>query len=321
VLIADERLSMRLSAVLARSLRRPLKVAFTGSALVALALAGFVLAGGWEVALTDDGPDPATVSAALGDTVTFVNEGSLTYTIVASRSGLTPPPLAPDASLEYVLTHAGRIAYRQRGPDARFRGEILVKRVGEVTLALRDRRASVRFGAQVALVGRTSLPAFPVVIQSKQAGERRWNDLVTATPTPNRRFSVTVRPPKTTQYRASVLSGELLSQPVAVDVMPILTMRAAKRAVPAGTRIVFTVRVSPGYAAKSVTLMRYDRDRGRWERETTRTLRNGKAAIVWPVRQGRSSLRAWVKRGDLNPGFAESYSNQIRVTGVGETPG
>ena len=99
-----------------------------------------------------------------------------------------------------------------------------------------------------------------------------------------------------------MLSGELLSQPVAVDVMPILTMRAAKSAVPAGTRIVFTVRVSPGCAAKSVTLMRYDRDRGRWERETTRTLRNGKAAIVWPVRQWWSSFRAWAKRGDLNPG-------------------
>jgi hypothetical protein len=301
--------------------RRRLRLALTGLTLTTLVLAGFGLGGGWTVALTDAGPKPFTVTAALGDTVTFVNEGSDPYTVVASRTGLTTPPLAPDDSFAYVLTASGRLSYRQRGPEKSFRGEIVVQRVGEVTLELRKQRGSVPFGARVTLVGRTSLPSFPVVIQAKHAGERRWSDLLTTTPTADRRFAARVAPPRNVQYRASVLSGELLSQPVSVDVTPITTLRAAKSAVPTGTRVLLTVRVHPAHAASSVTLMRYDRDRARWQREVTRTLTDGKAMFLWPAEKGRSIVRASLTRRDLSPGFAQSYSPPIRVTGVGEAPG
>jgi hypothetical protein len=301
--------------------RRRLRLALTGSTLAALGLAGFVLGGGWAVALTDDGPEPSTVTAALGDTVTFANEGSVPYTVVASGKDLTTPTLAPEESFAYVLTQSGRLSYRQRGAKEGFRGEIVVQRVGKVTLELREQQASIRFGARVTLGGRTSLPSFPVVIQSKQAGERGWRELVAKTPAADGRFSARVLPPKNVQYRASVLSEELLSESVSVGVKPITTLGAAKSAVPTGKRITLIVRVRPAHAAKSVSLMRYDRDGARWRREARRPLTGGKAVFLWPAEKGRSILRAWLKRGDLKPGFAESYSTQIRITGVGESPG
>jgi hypothetical protein len=261
------------------------------------------------------------VTAALGETVTFSNQGSVPYTVVASRKGFTTPTLAPGESFAYVLTHSGRLSYRQRGPEKGFPGEIVVQRVGEVALERRGQQASVRFGAGVTLLGRTSLASFPVVIQSKQGRERSWSDLVAVTPAADGRFSARVRPPRNVQYRASVLSGELLSPPVSVDVRPIVTLRAAKSAVPTGKRILLIARVRPARAARSVTLMRYDRDRARWRPEATRTLTRGKAVFLWPAEEGRSILRAWLRRGDVNRGFAESYSSQIRVTGVGEAPG
>jgi plastocyanin len=300
--------------------RRRLRLALTGAALAALALAGLVLGGGVAVALTDAGPEPSTVTAALGDTVTFANQGAVPYTVEATGKGLTSPTLAPGESFAYVLTHSGRISYRQRGPKEGFRGEIVVQRVGQVTLGLRGQQSPIRFGARVTLDGLTSLPSFPVVIQSKQAGEREWSDLVARKPAPDGRFSANVLPLRNVEYRASVLSEELLSEPVSVDVKPIATLRAAKSAVPTGKRITLIVRVRPAQAAKSVSLMRYDRDRARWRREARRPLTGGKAVFLWPAEQGRTILRAWLKRSDLKPGFAESYSSQIRVTGSGKAP-
>ena len=202
------------------SRRRQSRAALATVLLGALALAGFALGSNFTINLTTTGPQPATQTAALGDTVTFVNQDSAPYVIEAPKTGLTTPTLTTGQSFAYVLTTSGQLSYRQKGSTKSFPGEIVVKRAGEVTLAPAIRTASVPFGANVTLVGSTSLAAFPVVIQQKPSGERAWADLVTVTPSADGSFSTTVRPPGNIQYRANVLKGQLLSKPVALAVDP-----------------------------------------------------------------------------------------------------
>ena len=102
-------------------------------ALAALGATGFALGSGLTINLTSSGPQPATASAALGDTVTFVNQDSAPHAIVASGVGLTTPALTTGQPFPYVLTKSGTLNYRQTG-EKNFQGEIDVQRSGEVTL-------------------------------------------------------------------------------------------------------------------------------------------------------------------------------------------
>ena len=73
-------------------------------ALAALGGTGFALGSGLTINLTSSGPQPATASAALGDTVTFVNQDSAPHAIIASGVGLTTPALTTGQPFPYVLT-------------------------------------------------------------------------------------------------------------------------------------------------------------------------------------------------------------------------
>lgn len=297
------------------SRRRLRRAALAAVALAALGLTGFALASDFVINLTNVGPQPATQTAALGDTVRFVNQDSSAHAIVASGVGLTTPALTTGQSFSYVLTKSGKLSYRQTGDQKNFPGVIDVRRVGEVTLGPAVQRAAVPFGASATLVGRTSLPAFPVVIQRKLSGEARWGDLVTVTPAADGNFSTTVQPPKTGQYRANVLQGELLSQPVPLAVGPVVTLRASKSSAQVGKPVLLNARAVPATAVTSVTLMRYNARRSRWQKVMTRTASDGKAMFLLRVEQGRSLLRAALVKSDLEPGFAPSISRQILVTG------
>ena len=103
-----------------------------------------------------------------------------------------------------------------------------------------------------------------------------------------------------------------------VDVKPLVTLRASKSSAPTGASIVLTARIGPATAAKSVTLLRYNRDRGRWQKVATRAVSRGKAKFLWRVEEGKSLLRASLDKRDLNPGFAPSFSRQIVVTGISQ---
>ena len=283
-------------------------------AIVALGATGFALGSSLTINLTTAGPQPATASAALGDTVTFVNQDSAPHAIVASAVELTTPTLTTGQSFPYVLTKSGKLNYRQTG-EKNFQGEIDVQRSGEVTLDPAVKQVSIPFGESATLVGRTSLPAFPVIIQSKLSGDTAWAALATVTPATDGSFSTTVQPPKSGQYRANVLQGELLSKPVSLPVRPVVTLEASKSSAQVGKPIVLAVRAVPPTAMTSVALQRYSPRRARWQKLTARPTSNGRATFVWRVEPGRSRLRASLDRRDLQTGFAPSISRQVLVTG------
>lgn len=283
-------------------------------ALAALGGTGFALGSGLTINLTSSGPQPATASAALGDTVTFVNQDSAPHAIIASGVGLTTPALTTGQPFPYVLTKSGTLNYRQTG-EKNFQGEIDVQRSGEVTLGSEVRIVSIPFGASATLVGRTSLPAFPVIIQRKLSGDATWADLATVTPAADGSFSTTVQPPKSGQYRANVLQGQLLSKPVPLPVRPVVTLEASRSSAQVGKPIVLAVRAVPPTAMTSVAVQRYNPRRARWQKLMARPTTDGRATFVWRVEQGRSRLRASLDKRDLQPGFAPSISRQVLVTG------
>jgi hypothetical protein len=286
-------------------------------ALGLLGLAGYAFAASFGVTLTLDGPQPGVFTAALGDTVTFVNGDSATHTVIARPIGLQSPALGPGQSFTYVLTTSGRHTYQQDGkPNGT--GQIVVLRTGTVTLKTSKR--SVAYGSGAILTGTTSHPAFPVRVEQRAKGDTRWNDLATVTPTPEGTFVLGIKPQTGAQYRAGVFDGELLSSVVQVEVRPVLTLTARRRTARAGSLLTLTARILPSDAANSVELMRFDSQRQSWRRVLTRGASSGKAAFRWRVEFGRSLLRATLVNRALAPGFAEASSRSVLVKGTGTPP-
>jgi plastocyanin len=300
---------------------RRIRVAGAVLAAVAVAFGGYALAASVVVTMTATGPQPPTVTVNLGDELTWTNGGSVNYVVDSGRLGITSPAIPPSGSFEYVATRSGTFVYQQQGSDrgSRFNGTLVVLRSGLVTISLP--RELVAYGSRVALTGTTTLPGFPVTIEYKPARERSWLSLATLTPAPDGTFSTTVKPTIGAAYRAKALGNELVSKPLSLDVVPRVRIQSSARKVPGGRPVNLTVRVVPAAAARSVDIMRYDRTRRQWRRVTTRQVSvTGTATYRWPVAYGRTLLRGWLKRRNLEAGYAESYSAQILVQGTGEPP-
>jgi hypothetical protein len=296
---------------------RIFRLVLLGLALGLLGLAGYAFAASFTVTLTAGGPQPQTFSATLGDTVTFVNGDSATHTIVDRASGLQSPALAPGQSYVYVLTTSGKLTYQQEGKP-QGNGEIVIARTGSVTLKASKR--SIAYRSSSILSGISSFPTFPVKIEQRKKGENRWSDLATVTPEPDGSFTLAINPIQSTQYRADVFGGELLSPAVAVDVRPILTLVAKRRRAPGGSLLTLTSRMVPAEAATSIDLTRYDSKRQRWRRLLTRSTSTGNVIFRWRVEYGRSMLRASIAKRGIASGFAETSSRSVLVVGTGTPP-
>ena len=242
--------------------------------------------------------------------MTFVNQDSAPHAIVASGVELTTPTLTTGQSFPYVLTKSGKLNYRQTG-DKNFQGEIDVQRSGEVTLDPAVKQVSIPFGANATLVGRTSLPAFPVIIQSKLSGDTAWAALATVTPAADGSFSTTVQPPKSGQYRANVLQGELLSKPVSLAVRPVVTLQASKTLGPGrkARRARRSSRAAPGDDIGDVAA--YNPRRARWQKADGSTDLDGRATFVWRVEPARHGCaRHWT---------GETSSRALRLRSAGRS--
>jgi hypothetical protein len=286
--------------------------------LLGLGLAGYAFAASFSVTLTSGGPQPGIFTAALGDTVTFVNGDYLTHTVVDRSIGLQSPPLGPGQSWAYVLTTSGRHTYGQEGKPTGF-GQIVVERTGTVTL--KASRRSLAYGSGTVLNGTSSLPTFPVKIEQRAKGETQWNHLATVTPTPEGAFTLAIQPQTGAAYRAAVFDGELLSPSVDVDVRPVLTLAAKRRTGPGGSLLTLTARIAPEDAARSMELMRFDSQRQDWKRVQTRGVSSvGRVTFRWRIEYGRSLLRASVVKKGLARGYSEASSRPVLVKGTGTPP-
>jgi plastocyanin len=285
--------------------------------LVGVAVAGYALASEFSVGLTSQGPQPNLLTAALGDTVTFVNRDSATHTVVDRQTGLQSPALGPGQAFAFVLTKSGRLTFQQDGPP-RGNGTIVVQRSGTVTL--KASRRTIPFGSGVALSGTTSLPGFPVKIEMRPKGDKQWSEVATATPATDGSFTSSLKPQLGAVYRANVFAGELLSPTLEVDVRPVLTVGSRKRTARGGSLLAFRAHVVPANAAGSAELMRFDSRRRAWKRVGVAPVSGGKVAFRWRVEYGRSVVRVSVTKRGLARGFSASSSPSVVVVGTGVPP-
>jgi len=298
-----------------------------GTLMGLLGLAGFAAASTVVVKLTSSGPQPAKVTVAVGDTVSFVGADDQNHSIISKAGGFTSPVIKPGETWSRVMDSPGRFRYRETNFGKPHRGLIVVQVVG--TLELSASPGSVVYGRQVVLSGRSPLPGSQVALSWRSAGKHaksaggRWAELATVTADGAGAFSLTIQPKISGTYRATVAAGKkkLTSSSISVTVKPLLTAAPRARTARTGTVLRITGRVTPAAAANTVALMRFDRSLRRWKRVAEAQVRtDGAATFAWPVVRGRSLLRLEVLRSGREPGFDVGASDRIVITGVGPAP-
>src|SRR5581483_985368 len=88
-------------------------VAVAGAcAAMGLAYAGFALANTIGVTLTGKGPQPGTVSVAVGDTLAFTNAENVAHIVSSKPLGFTTPLIQGGGTYTYIVTKPGSWGYQ-----------------------------------------------------------------------------------------------------------------------------------------------------------------------------------------------------------------
>jgi plastocyanin len=287
-------------------------------AIGALGVAGFALAGAVGITLTAKGPEPATATVALGDTLMFTNSDTAAHVVASKPLHWVTTSIPPGGTYTYVATKSGTWGYQagdSKG-EHKVQGSFVVTKLG--TLSLKSTATSINYGRSIVLSGVTSLPTFPVVIQV-QSGNG-WSPLQNPiTPAPDGAFSLKVSPVTHSVYRATVLDGELQSASQTVDVKPILTLRSSTRRTATGSTFRLTAHISPRSAAKRLKIQLFNREKKKWGLVGDgRVGSTGSVVVPFEARQGYMRLRAGAS--GLAKGLAQTFSKQVVVVGVGAPP-
>jgi len=281
---------------------------------IGLGISGAATAADVTVTLTTSGPQPARLSVALGDTVTFVNSTPDARTLTSDDQSFTAATIPAGATYKWVAVDPGNISYRF-GDGRTDRGAVTVERKGSVKLAAKP--VLVTFGHTVTLSGLAVPTGFPVLIESRGPGGAAWQQLTTATPASEGAFTFDAKPVTGTQYRASLFDGILRSTRVTVNVRPNIRLASAAQKTKTDRTVKLRAYVAPRDAGTRITLSAYSPERKAWRRVSGQPLKDGRAVIPWKVTQGATRLRLSIDGRDLKQGLEGAVSNVIRITGVG----
>jgi hypothetical protein len=285
-----------------------------------LGTSGFALASTVGVQMTEAGPVPERQTVKWGDTVVWTNANSRPHRITIPRLNVETPFVGPGGTLTHVFDgRRGSYGYRQLGSGPNRLGYVFVELEGSVTL--NASATAVRWGNSIRLSGTSTFKGHPVKIASRVPGSGgAWTQVAQADTNAEGAFSVQIKPERGVQYRAQVAADQITSPSVRVSVKPTLTLTARSRRVRTGRKVTLVARVSPEHAATLVDLQRQDVRRARWLMEVRKPVRAGVVTLTWKVQKGRNRLRLAVRPMGLKPGWSESYSAAIIVTGVGDPP-
>lgn len=299
--------------------------------LVALAAAGYAAAAGIGVTLGPAGPQPATVTVAAGDTVTFTNTDTVAHTITSRRAGLTLTVPA-GGSLAQVFASKGKYGYSDHGAR-RATGSVVVTVPAAASgastansttsasgsLSLRAARSTITWGSRVLLSGTAGAGAV-VTLEQHAKGQVGWVHPRVLTASATGAFSVVVTPAAATTYRVS--AGKSVSKALTVNVLPRITLRIVPMRARTGTLATAFVRVSPRAAARMVDVKVRKGGKHPWLRIATRIIdrKTGTMSFRFPLESGRKTIRAFVSLTSAAYGYEPGHSNDVNVTGVGPAP-
>jgi len=268
--------------------------------LLALGAAGFALADTQTVSLSSDGPDPATITVAWGDTLEIQNDDSVGHGLTSRYPELKVDAIPAGQTYTTSLTNRTiTYGYRQTGAK-RYPGVVIVKFSGHVSLGARP--VAVARGQAVRLKGVSSRHHTAVLLELRAGSSTTWTRLKVVSSGSNGGFAATVRLQRGGKVRATIEAGRIRSAAVAVDVRPAIS--AAAR----GGRI--HARVSPAGAASQLTLQ--CRTKGRW-REISSRATSANGSVSFPARGG--TVRVSALRRHLAAGYAPSSSRALGTGG------
>ncbi len=287
---------------------------------IGLAIGGLALAGTTTVQLTASGPQPATVTVGVGDTVSWVGADSQNHSIVAAS--FTSPVIRPGDTYSHVMDTPGKFPYTATSFGPSKKGLIVVTVNGTVSLAVDH--PSVVYGSSVVLSGSSPLPGKPVTLSMSPGGRhhgggnKAWTNIATVQTSSAGTFSTVVEPQTNSSYRVTVVP-KLSSQPVAVQVRPRLTVSAWPLRLAAGKVLRVVARITPAKAASSLELKQIvGKKRPKTVGQKT-VGSNGTAVFAWRVVPGRSLLRVDMPKGK-GAAFVSITSRTLSVTGTGTGP-
>jgi hypothetical protein len=287
----------------------------------ALAFAGLALAeGGVTISLTDDGPQPATATVQIGDTVSFLGTGNQNHAIFAPS--FTLPLIKPGESYPVRMVAAGTVRYRATGFYKPSGGIIVVTVPSPPTL--KASKTSVPPHQSVTLSGTSPLESYTIALETKPIApgvRANWTWTASVPTGPDGSFSTVVTPDTTSAYRVTL--GRSVSEPVVVGIAPVLTLSATPTTVKAGRTVRVVAKVQPASAASQLMLSIYDATRqpaGWHDIGKTSVGSNGSAVFTWTALPGKARLRVHSTRAGAGAGFVSAVSPSIVVAVTGKLP-
>ncbi len=296
-----------------RVARRSLAVLVFG----ALFACGYALAADVSVSLTAQGPQPATVTADWGDTVTFSNADSIDHGVNSPRAGIDNVAVPAGGTYAYhVEGRAGRYNYTQTGPKPNFSGVLEVTATGKVTLKL-SKNVGV-YGSTVTLSGLSSYGGTPVALEIRDAGAGGdWRALAAPVASSDGSYSATIRLAAGGRVRARVAGGQISSPIADLAVQPKLVATLKPRRVKKGHSFLVTGRIVPASAASSADLEQFNAERKTWTHKASKAVsRTGVVTFGLKAAAGRTQLRISLKRASMEPGFISVTSRRLLVVGT-----
>jgi plastocyanin len=241
---------------------------------------------------TSFSPDALTV--LVGDTVAWTNHDTMTHTVTGDRDEFDSDRLEPGAHFAHTFLQPG--VYRYHCRIHRFmHGEIDVYAV-----ALLGPNRSVGLGSTITLTGLVSADVRSVGLEQQQV-DGSYEGVASASPAADGSFSFPITVSGPARFRAR--AGDRLSDPVAVQPQPLVTMRLRR----VDGRATVAIAAEPNQAGAPIALERYIQERYRWMPiRRAKLSADGRVTLTVRVKARGVRLRAHLLRGRNGWGEATS---------------
>jgi plastocyanin len=242
---------------------------------------------------------PDALPVLVGDTVTWTNHDTMTHTVTADHDEFDSDRLEPGAHFAHTFLQPG--VYRYHCRIHRFmHGEIDVYAV-----ALLGPDRSVRLGSTITLSGLVPAGVRSVGLEEQQA-DGSYAGVASASPAADGSFSFPITVSGPSRFRAR--AGDRLSDPVAVQPQPLVTMRVRR----VDGRASVGIAAEPDQAGASIAVERYIQEQYRWMPIRRAKLgADSRVTLTVPVKARGVRLRAHLLRGRNGWGDATSAATTL----------
>ena len=252
---------------------------------------------------------PPAVTVLTGDTVRWTNVSVRVHTVNALDGSWSSPEIVASDYFVHRFDSPGPVTYYCRIHP------FMTGRIDVADLLIDPPAAPAADGRPYPLRGRSALgPQAPVTIQADRGSG--FQDVSTATVSPDGTFAASVTPEGTASYRA--VSGADASPAVTLTVLDRTVRVHARRH---GRRVAVSVDVSPATPGGTVVLQAHLRERfGWWPLRSTRLDRRSHARFVITMPKGHA-LRVLLTLRDRATPLAISPVLRVRALHRRNAPG